>query len=1018
MDKLLETLAETADGFASLFKARGDSYIDLETCEFRTEKRDNGKIAVRDLRTLVRPDGTLVTIFQVRGAQAVIGTSELPRFSEQILSALKTPLQSSGHTIEVVFRRDMDTVRRDIDRALQPARATASRLNMDVDWIIDAKRDTLTDWCASEACWIALSTDYRIYSPVEAKQAGKDRGRQIDANPIGKHSMNMAGSAASMRASHLAVVQSLGDALKQANVHAIPLKAHDALWVVRREFDPEATSDDWRPLLPGDRLPLRWSVTERKQDLSSVLYPRLAAQLVPRAPGRIQHNRWIEIGDRIHAPTTMSVPPQQPKTFDTLMAPLINSHIPFRISITLLPDGLSQMSLLKQGVASVTDWLPGATSNKQFVQALEALKEAQVAGETIVGMRVLADTWVRGDDHELLRTRAEYLNKAIQSWGQCDTRDVIGDPLAGVAATIPGMTREKPAPVSAPPLDEVVTMLPLSRPASPWDRGALPLRSPDGKLLPYQPGSSLQKAWVTLGFAPMGAGKSVLLNAHNFALALLDGLDKLPYISILDIGPSSTGLISLIQHSLPDHQKHLALHHKLHMRAEDAITPFETPLGLRRPLPEHRSMLVDFLTTLATPEGETRAQDGIPGIAQTVVDLVFDNFAPENQPKRFDSRIDPELTRVIEEHDIPLDKESSWWEIEDALFEKGQIEMAQRAHSLAVPILPDCAQVAHDPSITNVYTGTTSTNETMAQYFWRVINEAVSRYPILSRPTQFAVGAARVVALDLAEVCPKGGAAAKKQTGIMYSLARYAVAQRYYLNEDSVPYFPERYQPYYRRMAEEMKGEPKLLSMDEFHRTGGQGKGNGNDGQQSEGIRRTVENDIREGRKFGVQVALFSQDPNDFDDIFVELSTTRFVLGADTPMAADQIAERFGLTDSARDIILNQISKPGPQGSAIYLSTRTERGSGEMFAYLTLGPIELWAYNSSAKDRALRDALYKRVGVRKTLEALAERFPGGSAISEIDRRQERAGGDRDAAGRGIIQQMVDEILDDVAAAPA
>ena len=66
------------------------------------------------------------------------------------------------------------------------------------------------------------------------------------------------------------------------------------------------------------------------------------------------------------------------------------------------------------------------------------------------------------------------------------------------------------APMSLAPFSNVLYMLPLFRPASAWKYGALLLRSPDGKLWPYQPGSSLQTTWIDIFYARPGSGKSVL----------------------------------------------------------------------------------------------------------------------------------------------------------------------------------------------------------------------------------------------------------------------------------------------------------------------------------------------------------------------------------------------------------------------------------------------------------------------------------------------------------------------------
>lgn len=101
------------------------------------------------------------------------------------------------------------------------------------------------------------------------------------------------------------------------------------------------------------------------------------------------------------------------------------------------------------------------------------------------------------------------------------------------------MMPSSPAPVTAAPLQDAIGMLPL-RSASPWKEGSLLLRTQDGKLFPFAPNSSEQAAWIDLGVAPMGGGKSVFLNALNFAFVTQAGLSRLPWVSIIDVGPSSS----------------------------------------------------------------------------------------------------------------------------------------------------------------------------------------------------------------------------------------------------------------------------------------------------------------------------------------------------------------------------------------------------------------------------------------------------------------------------------------------
>jgi intracellular multiplication protein IcmB len=96
------------------------------------------------------------------------------------------------------------------------------------------------------------------------------------------------------------------------------------------------------------------------------------------------------------------------------------------------------------------------------------------------------------------------------------------------------MMPTSPAPVTAAPLHDAIGMIPF-RPASPWKEGSLLLRTQDGKIMPFAPNSSEQAAWIDTGVAPMGDGKSVFLNALNFAFVTQAGLSHLPPGPVLHI---------------------------------------------------------------------------------------------------------------------------------------------------------------------------------------------------------------------------------------------------------------------------------------------------------------------------------------------------------------------------------------------------------------------------------------------------------------------------------------------------
>lgn len=522
------------------------------------------------------------------------------------------------------------------------------------------------------------------------------------------------------------------------------------------------------------------------------------------------------------------------------------------------------------------------------------------------------------------------------------------------------------------------------------------LRSPDGKMMPFQPGSTLQTAWVTLGFAPMGFGKSVFLNAMNNAMATRPGIERLPYIMILDIGVSSAGLISLLKYALPPHQRHLVQYYRLSNQPKDAINVFDTPTGLRHPLNEHREFLASFITLLATPIGETKPYDGVAGIARMIVDMVYETLDDQHNPKRYDPARFPEIHRIVKGLGIPLDEETSWFEVTDALFSKGYVHEATLTHRQAMPTLADCAATARHESIASIYRDVTPSGLPLSDYVWRSLIEAINKYPNLATTTAFDIGESRIVSLDLQDVAPSGGPQADRQTAIMYMVARRVLGQKLFMLMDDVKHFPPIYREYYERHIRETSSDVKAICMDEFHRTAG-----------AQAVRDQVIRDIREGRKWKVLISLFSQLPEDFDATMIDLATSVFILGAGSDEGANKVASIFGLSNTELHIIKNRIRKPGRHGSSMLSIHKTSRGRVSQFVYLTLAPEEMWAYSTTAEDRRIRDTLYEDYDPSLVRRVLARMYPGGTATEDIERRRARAEETGDTSD--LIETIIHEL---------
>jgi intracellular multiplication protein IcmB len=628
--------------------------------------------------------------------------------------------------------------------------------------------------------------------------------------------------------------------------------------------------------------------------------------------------------------------------------------------------------------------------------------------DSVIIIRTTASTWVevsgsREDDLKRLRTQVATLSRAIQGWGTIDVTEICGDPFEGAIASLPGITSLSPASKSVASLRDVLKMMPFTRPASPWDVGSLLLRSPDGKPWPYQPGSPLQTTWIDMIYARPGSGKSVLSNALNLGLCIQGGIQRLPRIAVVDIGPSSSGLISLIKEALPDDQKHLASYIRFNMSKEYSINPFDTQLGSRTPLPLERSFLINFVSLLATPVGQASAYDGVSDLVGMVVDEAYKALNDEANPNVYTRGIDEAVDKLLDEIKHQVDSKTSWWEVTDALFDAGYVREAGLAQRNAVPLLSDLTSIARSSAVVDLYGKiTVSTGENLIDAFVRMISSAVREYPVLSRYTQFDIGEARIVSFDLDEVAKGGGEAADRQTAVMYMLARFIIAKDFYLNKDAVVNMSEKYLAHHQKRAAEIKEDQKRIVFDEFHRTA-----------KSDAVRDQVIVDMREGRKWRVQVCVISQDLNDFDDQIVKFATSTFIMDAGPEQAIQETTERFGLSKTAQIALRQSVRGPREGGATFLGQFATKAGNHMQLLTLTLGPAELWAFSTTSEDVLVRSALYEAFGPKEARRVLSNLFPSGSASKYIQSKLNKEAGNTGVISENEKKSAVASVIDSI-----
>lgn len=1001
-------LTSVIDGVDSFLDAIGSSlkqgigdYCDLETAD--------------DRHTIVARDGSLLSIVQMEGMRSLVTPSNLLyNVVEPLTTSMRSMFEQRAHQVQVWFEVDHDRTQAEIAHTLEPARTTAAALGMDMDDLLTERENNISKHTASERCFLVLWTLPSALTKVEVKREKDSRKEAVKGKVMTANAQDPMRGNVMLRNRHLSFVDAFTEELGRVGVVASKLKVHDALREVRRSIDPGFTSPDWQPSLPGDKTypAQRKNLTSRQK--WEVLWAPMGRQLAPR-DAVIKSENAVEIGDRIYAPIYVDLFPKEPDMFASLFERTRSKRLPWRISFLIEGGGLSGFGF-KQLISSLLGFVP---NNKMISSAIKDLREMQQHGEIIIQGRIALCTWAPAGEMELLQRRQSDLARSIEPWGSCQVSEITGDPMAGVASSALAFTKGSIATKTAAPMEDVMYMMPWNRPCSPWATGAVTWCSPDGKLMPYQPYSSIQASWINLIFARPGSGKSVLMNMMNLALVMSPGLTRLPRIAVIDVGPSSSGLISLLRDALPTAQKHQVVHRRLRMTESNAINPFDTQLGCRIPTAIELMFLRNFVSLLVTDIEKDTLEQGMPGLVSEVIREMYLRKSDSETPNRYSVGISRLVDDSLGDIAFNIDAQTTWWEVVDALFESGNIYAARVAQRYAVPLLADAVGAANSERVRSTYGAMTvsGTGEKLINAFSRMITESLGYFPILARPTAFDVADASVVALDLDEVAKSGGKIAQRVSAVMYMLARQVLGKDFYINEDSVSEMPapdnmslrpsvprQAYKSYHKERIRELKEVPKRICYDEFHRT-----------WQSPVVREQVVLDMREGRKFRVDIILASQDLSDFDEQMVRFATGLFVMDGGNESVVNEICQQFGFSEGAETYALRHRLRAPYQGRpGIFMGQfQTSLGKYTTLLQAPLGPIELWAFSTTALDVAIRTRLYDRMGASRARRALAAIYPRGSAVSDIEHRQENmrttVGILDDSANNNILEQIAKEV---------
>lgn len=1011
----------------SAAKMNSNDYCDIETID------DSTTIVFknRSMMTLIRYDGLLSTIDEFIFHEMIEGMS----------SEIRNLMRSNGYKIACVFRKDLDA-QSSLRRVEAIQKQTTRALNLNLDDLIEENIDIYRDSVYDEEVYFALITQPSALEKTEVETSMEQRATLN--SPALPTSQDIMAPIEALRAKHSSFVEKFMSTLSNEEyfVQAEVVNVLTSLAMVRHQVLPDLSDMAWLPSValgsdiadkmgyPGYYTPICWPTNSNPHDLSYLFPPALPKQIMSKSIHVLGSNdgvppHTVATGGRLFSSVIMNIPPSQPVVFNSLFNAFNQSSsvdnrgkhrtMPWSIAYMISGDGMASSSikmLLKDIMAKV----PPST-NENMRAAYNQLSYLRRDEEAIVGLQISAMTWAEdtAQGRKKLGNRKTRLTHIMESWGNMNVIDNLGDPILAFQSNILGLTDRHHGPKGAAPLPRALELLPLTRPASPFQRGTVLFKTLDGKLMLHEKFSGSMATWVSCMVGTPGSGKSVYMNNMLTETCMMPGLERLPFITIIDKGISSTGFINLIRDALPNNQKHLAVSKKLRKTEPYAINAFDIKVGLRFPLEFEKNQMVAFLTALLTPAETTEPYTGTQAFVSYLIDQVFrlvQEDASDGDPKMYAYGYNSELDRYIDKYeiidfkttetvkadgttevDIDRDdfKQLSAFQLTAQLHVKGEqfpsssdgrIELWRArdlAHRMAMPVLSDVVKVLSSTTTKNIYTNKIVTGESMVSFAMRTVKEVTSIYPCFSNTTRFDVDSARIVALDLQEVLDKNN---RWQSSLFLQVARMVGVKKISLSEEDLlgNQIPPLFLAYYTQQLRNLDSDRKVLAIDEMHNAKG-----------DKALMKLLETDAREGRKWGLELMFASQNLTDFDfgegeDKVKLLSYVTQLCVCSSPRADDLASFKRYFTEAAG--VQADLKRIGLSNEGLTYLSYIKAKNNDFCSLITstVGPKRLWSLTTDQDDRLIRNMMMKIAGNRQlAIAALAYYFPNGarSRIQEI-----------------------------------
>ncbi|WP_026959779.1 hypothetical protein [Aliagarivorans taiwanensis] len=997
--------------FKDLLRARADkkqkdlfSYIDLEM----NLPQDSYALGTRS--------GPIMTLYRLEGIAAVHGKKELAAainglqgMFAMLYSNDKSPGGKPIISWSYEQRVDSVTVSKEIKRETAGTVNAANKLGFEYNYIqeqLDTQNGAL---CHTEDIYIAIwttpnrATEEDLLSPVEKqvkRETSQRRRLHTDLFPNAHSPFTFASDTLKTHEGHRAALE---EALQSFNALYQRLLAKKAAATLQYQLDREVSEmhsplqfvDDKEVDVRHNSLAL--DPETGRPSLSGLFIPALAEQFNCRQmrDEDIGDGQLLRLGNTYYSVHELQPFPKSKVTFNRLAAKM--SKMNFRMtSIISMPD----YGLLDHiNDTMIAFGRSGEENRKAYVQKQYRQFLAN-QGHPIVCMQTFIV--IIGTDPRQVQRDAETFNRALHDWGKAAMRFDNVDPVETFVCSIAGLRYRSHSQGALINTNKVPIMLPHQRAAKLWTGGGMTFRSNDGKPLYFQPsGSGGQTFDISLFIAQPRQGKSLLMNIKNLIALIKEGGATLNLLTIIDVGPTSKGLLQLIRLLLRKRlgtvaAKKLIFEHTWDPnRGNWSYNPLEIRLGQTMPAQEEVAIMLNFYRAVCADGRTGETPEYTDRILGKLIQLAFQKCRT-GKPKLVDGSTPASLRDAIKQLNLPIEQgKHTYYSLRDQLFERGEEELALYAHRLALPLAGDLLDVLHTGSQELEHYKQTS--QVAIDNIRTRLSEHIENMDYLTRPTTLDIQDAHVVCFDMRPVLANAAGASKNEAFAQYLMAMSVGMKNFFLTQDMVRRVPERYQHYWKERVNRYSNLDKTLSLDEWHSvTVKKTTDSGREVSMPVAGAELINFFAKEGPKWKLSINMASHESSDFTAGIKGIASNVFLYSGFSGEAKANVISDFGLTNSTAADVLGSLHgpRPGVGNEILHIVKNFEVANTkasqfvQRVKFLCCGPL-LWGLSTDSDDLPHKLRLEQEYGDSQWLQALINLFPSGSMKGTRDQIKQR-----------------------------